>query len=216
MARTRACGPGALLGVYDYLFDTGTYRTRARANEPCRLLAIEIAALSRLIFRFPSVRGRLAPSAASKRLCTFPLIGHDRTGRAGFSGGRAQTVKCKEGDTVYHAGESNGAGLSAKPGPDAVGLGRRPHQLDRQRGDLRPVQRAVSARRADRRPQHGAQREHQVACPATCSRWPTQLSLPSRASRQTRPGWRPSAQARAHRRRLGDFRPVQRAPAPAG
>ncbi|MFO7635670.1 MAG: cyclic nucleotide-binding domain-containing protein, partial [Caldilinea sp.] len=56
----REAGPGALIGAYDFLFDS-TYRTRAVALESCRLLAIDAAALSRLVFRFPDMRQRMAP-----------------------------------------------------------------------------------------------------------------------------------------------------------
>jgi len=97
----------AMLGVYDYLFDTTTYRTRARAVVPCRLLAIEIAALSRLVFRFPSIRKLLAPLEIIERLLSFPLVGAVEPVGLGLMADALKKVKYAEGEAIYKAGDNN-------------------------------------------------------------------------------------------------------------
>lgn len=100
----RECAPGTIIGIYDYLFDTETYRTRARALDASTLLAIEISALSRLVFRFPEVRGRLAPLAKIARLSTFPLIGAVEDVGLGFLADLMSTVEFKADEIVYAEG----------------------------------------------------------------------------------------------------------------
>ncbi len=69
----RKAGPGTKLGLYDFLYKH-EHSTRARALESGRLLAIRATALERLIYRFPDVRGSLAPLQKIDRLRTIPFL----------------------------------------------------------------------------------------------------------------------------------------------
>ena len=71
----RTIGPGKLLGHLEFLFDDA-YRTNARSDQLCRLLAIDIQAFSRLIYHFPKIRDRLFSQQVANRLCTFPFMAH--------------------------------------------------------------------------------------------------------------------------------------------
>jgi membrane protein YdbS with pleckstrin-like domain len=95
---------GTLVGAYDFLF-ANTYRTRATALEPCRLLAIDAKAMSRLVFRFPEVRGRLAPLELMGRLSTFPLVGQVEPVGLGFLADALARQDSKPGDVLYRSGQ---------------------------------------------------------------------------------------------------------------
>jgi len=69
----RTIGAGKLLGHLEFLFDD-VYRTNARSDQFCRLLAIDIKAFSRLIYHFPQIRDRLFSQAVADRLRTFPFM----------------------------------------------------------------------------------------------------------------------------------------------
>ncbi len=69
----RNAGPGTKLGLYDFLYKH-EHSTRARARENGRLLTIRATALERLIYRFPDVRGSLAPLQKIDRLRTIPFL----------------------------------------------------------------------------------------------------------------------------------------------
>ena len=69
----RTIGPGARLGLYDFLAKHD-HSTRARTLEAGRLLAIRATALERLIYRFPNVRSSLAPLQKIDRLRTMPFL----------------------------------------------------------------------------------------------------------------------------------------------
>ena len=66
--------PGEFLGHYDLLYHQ-IHNTRARALEPCSLIAIEATALNRLLYRFPFVRQRMTPADKIGRLRTIPYVG---------------------------------------------------------------------------------------------------------------------------------------------
>jgi CRP-like cAMP-binding protein/membrane protein YdbS with pleckstrin-like domain len=100
----REAGPGTLIGAYDFLFDS-TYRTRAVALESCRLLAIDAAALSRLVFRFPDTRQRMAPLDIIGRLQTFPLVGEVEPVGLGFLADALVFEEHKVGDVLYKSGD---------------------------------------------------------------------------------------------------------------
>jgi len=100
----RESGPGALIGIYDFLFDTN-YRTRASAVTQCRLLAIEAKALSRLVFRFPNIRGKLAPLELIGRLRTFPLLGKVEPVGLGFLADALSLRDYAPDDVLYRRGE---------------------------------------------------------------------------------------------------------------
>ncbi|MBK8049745.1 MAG: cyclic nucleotide-binding domain-containing protein [Anaerolineales bacterium] len=102
----RESQPGALIGIYDYLFDKGAYRTRARALEPSRLLAIKVAALSRLIFRFPNIRGKLAPLDRFGRLRTLPLLHKVEEVGLGFLADIVEPLNFKENELIYASGDT--------------------------------------------------------------------------------------------------------------
>lgn len=70
----RTVGPGAWLGIYDYLFETVKYRTRAVAQEPCRLIALEMSDLGRMIYQAPQLRQVLANFPLISRLRTLPTL----------------------------------------------------------------------------------------------------------------------------------------------
>lgn len=102
----RDCLPGALIGVYDYLFSPdSTYRARARALEPCRLLAIEIGALGRLIYRYPEVRRKLAPMESIARLSTFPLVGEVELVGLGFLADALKQSEAQPQQVLYRSGD---------------------------------------------------------------------------------------------------------------
>ena len=69
----RTVEPGALLGLYEFLFDE-IYRTNARAIGACTILQFEVQAFSRLIYHFPQIREKLIPQQAMARLRTFPFV----------------------------------------------------------------------------------------------------------------------------------------------
>lgn len=69
----RTVGPGALLGLYEFLFDE-SYRTNARAIGACTILRFDVQAFSRLIYHFPQIREKLIPQQAMARLRTFPFV----------------------------------------------------------------------------------------------------------------------------------------------
>ncbi len=69
----RTVGPGALLGLYEFLFDE-QYRTNARATGACAILKFDVQAFSRLIYHFPQIRQKLIPQQAMARLRTFPFV----------------------------------------------------------------------------------------------------------------------------------------------
>ncbi len=69
----RTVGPGALLGLYEFLFDE-QYRTNARAIGACAILRFDVQAFSRLIYHFPQIRQKLIPQQAMARLRTFPFV----------------------------------------------------------------------------------------------------------------------------------------------
>jgi CRP-like cAMP-binding protein/membrane protein YdbS with pleckstrin-like domain len=87
------------------LFET-TFRTRAVAQEPCRLLAITAAAMSRLVFRFPDMRQKLAPMDLIGRLRTFPLLGEVELVGLGFLADALANADRKAGDVLYHRGST--------------------------------------------------------------------------------------------------------------
>ena len=101
----REAEAGTLVGVYDFLFET-TYRTRAVAMGSCRLLAIDAAALSRLIFRFPDTRQRLAPLDTIGRLQTFPVVGEAEPVGLGFLADALLFKEYKPGDVLYKSGDA--------------------------------------------------------------------------------------------------------------
>jgi CRP-like cAMP-binding protein len=70
----REVAPGEFLGHYDLLYHQ-IHNTRARALEPCSLIAIEATALNRLLYRFPFVRQRMTPADKIGRLRTIPYVG---------------------------------------------------------------------------------------------------------------------------------------------
>lgn len=69
----RTVVPGALLGLYEFLFDEN-YRTNARAIGACKLVKFDVQAFSRLIYHFPQIREKLIPQQAMARLRTFPFV----------------------------------------------------------------------------------------------------------------------------------------------
>ncbi len=69
----RTVGPGALLGLYEFLFDE-FYRTNARAYGACTIVKFDVQAFSRLIYHFPQIREKLIPQRAMARLRTFPFV----------------------------------------------------------------------------------------------------------------------------------------------
>jgi len=69
----RTVGAGALLGLYEFLFDE-EYRTNTRAIGACTLLRFDVQAFSRLIYHFPQIRQKLIPQQAMARLRTFPFV----------------------------------------------------------------------------------------------------------------------------------------------
>lgn len=101
----RDCGPGTIVGVYDFLFET-THRTRATAVTQCRLLAIEAKALSRLVYRFPDMRGRLAPLEVIGRLRTFPLLAQVEPVGLGFLADALSLADYKPDDVLYRSGDA--------------------------------------------------------------------------------------------------------------
>lgn len=101
----RDCGPGTIVGVYDFLFET-THRTRAVAVTQCRLLAIEAKALSRLVYRFPDMRGKLAPLEVIGRLRTFPGLATVELVGLGFLADVLSLADYKPGDVLYHSGDT--------------------------------------------------------------------------------------------------------------
>lgn len=70
---SRTVGAGKLLGHLEFLYDDA-YRTYARTNEVCRLIAIDIHAFGRLIYHFPQIRDRLFSQNVADRLATFPFM----------------------------------------------------------------------------------------------------------------------------------------------
>ncbi len=100
----REAEKGALIGAYDFLFET-TYRTRAAAVGACRLLAIDAAALSRLVFRFPDMRQRMAPLDLIGRLQTFPMVGEVEPVGLGFLADVLTAKDYKAGDVLYRSGD---------------------------------------------------------------------------------------------------------------
>ena len=100
----REVGPGTLLGAYDFLFGS-TYRTRARAQDSCRLLAIDASALSRLVFRFPDVRSKLGNLDRVSRLRAFPLVGALELVALGFLADALEPKTFASGDVLYRSGD---------------------------------------------------------------------------------------------------------------
>ena len=100
----REAEKGTLIGAYDFLFET-TYRTRAVAVGACRLLAIDASALSRLVFRFPDMRQRMAPIELIGRLQTFPIVGEVEPVGLGFLADALVTKDYKAGDVLYRSGD---------------------------------------------------------------------------------------------------------------
>lgn len=99
----REVGPGTVLGVYDFLFDT-TYSTRARAVEETNLLVIDARALGKLVFRYPHVRERLAPLDLISRLRTLPFIGPLDVVAHGFLAECAARETFPHEHPIYEAG----------------------------------------------------------------------------------------------------------------
>ena len=101
----REAGPGTLLGAYDYLFDK-VYRTRTRAIEQCTLIALEITALSRLIFRFPAIRDRMAPTERMRRLRSFPILAPVDLVGLGYIADALHVQPMAAGETLYNSGDN--------------------------------------------------------------------------------------------------------------
>jgi CRP-like cAMP-binding protein/uncharacterized membrane protein YdbT with pleckstrin-like domain len=92
-----------ILGVYDFLFDT-VYQARTRAVSVCRLLAIDVAALNRLIFRFPEIRQKLAPLGLLSRLRTIPSLRSQDLVALGFLADRLEQLKAGPQQALYRSG----------------------------------------------------------------------------------------------------------------
>lgn len=100
----REVTPGnTMLGVYDFLFDT-VYRSRARAVDFCRLLAIDVGALNRLIFRFPDIRQKLAPLDLLSRLRAIPSLYSQDLVALGFLADRLESLKLGPDQPLYRSG----------------------------------------------------------------------------------------------------------------
>ena len=102
----REVGPGTLLGSYDFLFDT-VYRTRAKALEYCRVLAIKESAFNQLIYRFPDVRKKLAPLPLISRLRTIPVLSGLDTVAVGFVADAVEQLKFQPYQHVYRPGAAD-------------------------------------------------------------------------------------------------------------
>lgn len=70
----RQARPDEWVGHYDLLYNQ-QYTTRARALEPSTVIAIDAAAINRLLYRYPKLRQRIAPLEKIGRLRTIPLFG---------------------------------------------------------------------------------------------------------------------------------------------
>ena len=104
----REVGPGALLGIYEFLFDS-VYQTQTTTRTPCVVYAIDAAALSRLIFRFPTVRQDLANLKLIGRLRTFPLLSKVSPVGLGFlSEVIKEPLEYDKGAVLYRSGASEG------------------------------------------------------------------------------------------------------------
>jgi CRP-like cAMP-binding protein/membrane protein YdbS with pleckstrin-like domain len=101
----REAEPGTLIGAYDFLFET-TYRTRAIAVGACHLLAIDASVLSRLVFRFPDMRQRMAPLDTIGRLQTLPMVGEVEPVGLGFLADVLAAKDYKAGDVLYRSGDA--------------------------------------------------------------------------------------------------------------
>ncbi len=102
----RTVGPGAWLGIYDYLFETSTYSTRAVAQEACHLVALDVSDLGRLIYLAPDLRKALADFATISRLRTIPTLRDVPLVGLGMLAEASTTVSLAMGDPFYRVGES--------------------------------------------------------------------------------------------------------------
>lgn len=97
-------GPGTILGKFDLLY-RNPHSVRARAVEPCRLLAIDSTAVNRLIFQFPDLRNQIAPLQLISRLRTIPFLAETSLTELSFIGDVARTVESEAGTTIYQIDE---------------------------------------------------------------------------------------------------------------
>jgi CRP-like cAMP-binding protein len=70
----RQARPDEWVGHYDLLYNQ-QYTTRARALDFSRLIAVDAAAVNRLLYRYPRFRQRIAPMEKIGRLRTIPFFG---------------------------------------------------------------------------------------------------------------------------------------------
>lgn len=94
--------PGGLLGHYDLLYRQ-SHSTRARAQVPSRLIAIDAALLNRLISRFPRIRDRLVPRERIARLRTIPLLAEADNIAISFLADACQEQQVEPGHRFFSA-----------------------------------------------------------------------------------------------------------------
>src|SRR4051812_36703709 len=100
----RQAQPGEWIGHYDLLY-TQNYGTRARALEACRLIEVQAAVVSRLLYRYPRVRQQMAPMDKIGRLRTISLFGNLDLTILSYVADACRAERIPENTFLYETGQ---------------------------------------------------------------------------------------------------------------
>lgn len=96
--------PGKIAGLYDMLYRL-PHSATVRATEPSRVLAIDAAAIGRLLARYPNLRGQIAPVDEIARLRTIPFFADQGAIELCFVADACAKEEYAKGETLYRAGD---------------------------------------------------------------------------------------------------------------
>ncbi len=101
----RELAAGDILGKYEMLYRL-PFQTRARALEATQLLVIDAMAISRLIYRFPQVRNKIANLQMIGRLRTMPFFAALNIIELSFVADACKVTSFAKAEEIYKADET--------------------------------------------------------------------------------------------------------------
>ncbi len=96
--------PVRLLGIYDVLFRR-LHNTSARVLVASRVLVIDAQQITRLLYKFPELRAKIAPLGTISRLRALPLLEHADDVSVGFLADITESVEYQAGQQIYAVGD---------------------------------------------------------------------------------------------------------------
>ncbi|MEM7531099.1 MAG: cyclic nucleotide-binding domain-containing protein [Chloroflexota bacterium] len=96
-------GPGSFLGLYDLLYRQ-QHSTNVRAISPGRYIRIDAAAISRLTYRYPTLRYQIVPLDRIGRLRTIPFLSGLTLTEVSFLGDNTKEQEYVAEEEIYREG----------------------------------------------------------------------------------------------------------------